>query len=113
MNSFEVIGGKKLSGEIIPQGAKNEALQIISAVLLTSEKVTIKNVPDILDVNLLIELLSLLNVKVERLSHDVLSFQADDVNIDYFATQDFRQKSSRMRGAVMIAGPMLVRFKKA
>jgi UDP-N-acetylglucosamine 1-carboxyvinyltransferase len=113
MSSFEVTGGKKLKGDIIPQGAKNEALQIISAVLLTSEKVTIKNVPDILDVNLLIELLSLLNVKVERLSHDVLSFQADDVNVDYFATQDFRQKSSRMRGAVMIAGPMLARFKKA
>jgi UDP-N-acetylglucosamine 1-carboxyvinyltransferase len=113
MSSFEVTGGKKLKGDITPQGAKNEALQIISAVLLTSEKVTIKNVPDILDVNLLIELLSLLNVKVERLSQDVLSFQADDVNVDYFATQDFRQKSSRIRGAVMIAGPMLARFKKA
>ncbi len=113
MPSFEVIGGKKLKGEITPQGAKNEALQIISAVLLTAEKVTVKNIPDILDVNLLIELLSLLNVKVERVSKHVCMFKADDVNVDYFATHDFRQKSSRMRGAVMIAGPMLARFKKA
>jgi UDP-N-acetylglucosamine 1-carboxyvinyltransferase len=113
MASFEVIGGKKLKGEITPQGAKNEALQIISAILLTSEKVTIKNIPDILDVNLLIELLELLNVKIDRISRDVCVFQADNVNADYFATKDFREKSSRMRGAVMIAGPMLARFKKA
>lgn len=113
MPSFEVTGGKKLKGTITPQGAKNEALQIISAVLLTAEKVTVKNIPDILDVNLLIELLSLLNVKVERVAKDVCIFQADDVDVDYFATEDFRQKSSRMRGAVMIAGPMLARFKKA
>ncbi|MBS1745585.1 MAG: UDP-N-acetylglucosamine 1-carboxyvinyltransferase [Bacteroidetes bacterium] len=113
MASFEVTGGKKLSGEIIPQGAKNEALQIISAVLLTAEKVTIKNIPDILDVNLLIDLLGLLNVKTERISGDVCIFQADDVNVEYFATKDFREKSSRMRGAVMIAGPMLARFGKA
>src|SRR5205809_2148638 len=113
MPSFEVTGGKKLKGVIIPQGAKNEALQIISAVLLTAERVTIKNIPDILDVNRLIELLSLLNVKVERISKDACIFQADDVHVDYFATEDFRQKSSRMRGSVMIAGPMLARFKKA
>src|SRR4029078_592453 len=113
MGSFEVRGGKKLSGEITPQGAKNEALQIISAVLLTAEKVTIKNIPDIVDVNLLIELLSLLNVRVERISKDVCIFQADDVNVDYLASEDFRQKSSRMRGAVMLAGPLLTRFKKA
>jgi UDP-N-acetylglucosamine 1-carboxyvinyltransferase len=113
MASFEVIGGKRLKGEIIPQGAKNEALQIISAVLLTAEKVTIKNIPDIVDVNLLIELLGLLNVKTERISGDVCIFQADDVNVEYFATKDFREKSSRMRGAVMIAGPMLARFGKA
>ena len=94
MSSFEVIGGKKLKGEIIPQGAKNETLQIISAVLLTAEKVTIKNIPDILDVNLLIELLSLLNVKVERISKDTCTFQADDVNVDYFATEDFRKKAA-------------------
>jgi UDP-N-acetylglucosamine 1-carboxyvinyltransferase len=113
MSSFEVTGGKKLKGTITPQGAKNEALQIISAVLLTAEKVTVKNIPDILDVNLLIELLSLLNVKTERVAKDVCIFQADDVNVDSFATEDFRQKSSRIRGAVMIAGPMLTRFKKA
>ncbi|MBV9962399.1 MAG: UDP-N-acetylglucosamine 1-carboxyvinyltransferase [Parafilimonas sp.] len=113
MSSFEVTGGKRLKGEIMPQGAKNEALQIISAVLLTAEKVTIKNIPDILDVNRLIDLLSLLNVKVERISRYECTFQADDVHVDYFATEDFRQKSSKMRGSVMIAGPMLARFKKA
>ena len=83
MHSFEVQGGKKLKGEIIPQGAKNEALQIISAVLLTPEKVTITNIPDILDVNLLIELLGEMNVKIERPQRDTCIFQADDVNIDY------------------------------
>lgn len=113
MSSFEVIGGKKLKGEIIPQGAKNEALQIISAVLLTPEKVTIKNIPDILDVNLLIELLELLNVKVKRVTRNECIFQADNVNADYLASEDFRKKSGRMRGAVMLAGPMLARFKKA
>lgn len=113
MPSFEVIGGKKLKGNITPQGAKNEALQIISAVLLTAEKVTIKKIPDILDVNRLIELLQLLNVKVERIAKDTYSFQADDVNPDYFGTTDFRDKSSKMRGSVMVAGPMLARFKKA
>ena len=113
MSSFEVIGGKKLKGTIEPQGAKNEALQIISAVLLTAEKVTIKNIPDILDVNLLIELLELLNVKVNRINRNECVFQADNVNADYLASEDFRKKSGRMRGAVMLAGPMLARFKKA
>ncbi len=113
MPSFEVTGGNKLKGSITPQGAKNEALQIISAVLLTAEKVTVKNIPDILDVNRLIELLQLLNVKVERIAADTYTFQADDVNADYFGTNDFRDKSSKMRGSVMIAGPMLARFKKA
>ncbi|MEO8711850.1 MAG: UDP-N-acetylglucosamine 1-carboxyvinyltransferase [Parafilimonas sp.] len=113
MPSFEVTGGKKLKGTITPQGAKNEALQIISAVLLTAEKVTIKNIPDILDVNLLIELLSLLNVKTEHVSKDVCIFQADDVNADALSSEDFKHKSSRIRGAVMLAGPMLARFKKA
>ncbi|MBS1656245.1 MAG: UDP-N-acetylglucosamine 1-carboxyvinyltransferase, partial [Bacteroidetes bacterium] len=93
MHSFEVRGGKKLSGEIIPQGAKNEALQIISAVLLTPEKVTIKNIPNILDVNLLIELLGEMNVKVERPQRDVCIFQADDVNIDYLHSETFKKKS--------------------
>ena len=113
MPAFEVIGGKKLKGTIEPQGAKNETLQIISAVLLTAEPVTIKNIPDITDVNLLIDLLALLNVKIDRVSRDVCIFQADDVNVDYLASEDFRQKSSRMRGAVMLAGSMLARFKKA
>ena len=113
MASFEVTGGKKLRGEIVPQGAKNEALQIISAVLLTPEKVTVTNIPDILDVNLLIELLEELNVKVERPTHDTCIFQADDVNVDYLASETFRKKSGKLRGSVMLAGPMLARFKKA
>src|SRR5690606_31521918 len=113
MNTFEVIGGKKLQGNIIPQGAKNEALQIISAVLLTPEKVTIKNIPDILDVNLLIELLGEMNVKIERPKRDTCIFQADDVNIDYLHSEEYRQKSGRLRGSVMLAGPMLSRFRKA
>jgi UDP-N-acetylglucosamine 1-carboxyvinyltransferase len=113
MSSFEVIGGKKLKGEIIPQGAKNEALQIISAVLLTSEKVTITNIPDIIDVNLQIELLQELNVKIDRPQRDVCIFQADDVNVDYLKSQEFRKKSGRLRGSVMLAGPMLARFKRA
>jgi UDP-N-acetylglucosamine 1-carboxyvinyltransferase len=113
VSSFEVIGGKKLRGEIIPQGAKNEALQIISAVLLTPEKVTISNIPDILDVNLLIELFGEMNVKIDRISKDVCSFQADDVNIDFLHSEVYRQKSGRLRGSVMMAGPMLARFRKA
>ena len=113
MNSFEVIGGKKLNGTIIPQGAKNEALQIISAVLLTKEQVRISNIPDIIDVNLLIELLGEMNVKVERVSRDTCHFQADDVNIDYLHSEAYKKKSGRLRGSVMLAGPMLGRFKKA
>ena len=113
MSSFEVIGGKKLKGEIIPQGAKNEALQIISAVLLTPEKVTVSNIPDILDVNLLIELLGEMNVKIDRIAKDICSFQADDVDIDYLHSETYRKKSGRLRGSVMVAGPMLARFRKA
>lgn len=113
MLSFEVTGGKKLHGEIIPQGAKNEALQIISAVLLTPEKVTITNIPDILDVNLLIELLGEMNVKIERPRRDTCIFQADNVNIDYLRSEDYKKKSGRLRGSVMLAGPLLARFRKA
>ena len=113
MHSFEVTGGKKLNGEIIPQGAKNEALQIISAVLLTPEKITITNIPDILDVNLLIELLGEMNVKIERPQRDTCIFQADDVNIDYLHSEAYKKKSGRLRGSVMLAGPMLSRFRKA
>jgi UDP-N-acetylglucosamine 1-carboxyvinyltransferase len=113
MSSFEVIGGKRLSGEIIPQGAKNETLQIISAVLLTPEKVTINNLPDIIDVNLLIELLQEMKVKVQRISSTSCTFQADDVDIDYLNSSDYHKKSGKLRGSVMLAGPMLSRFKKA
>jgi UDP-N-acetylglucosamine 1-carboxyvinyltransferase len=113
MSSFEVTGGKRLSGTIIPQGAKNEALQVISAVLLTSEPVTITNIPDILDVNLLIELLKDMGVKVERTQRHTCIFTADDVNIDYLHSKDFHKKSGKLRGSVMLAGPMLSRFKKA
>jgi UDP-N-acetylglucosamine 1-carboxyvinyltransferase len=113
MYSFEVSGGKKLSGDIIPQGAKNEALQIISAVMLTPEKVTITNIPDILDVNLLIELLGDMNVKVDRQEGNTCTFQANDVDIDYLHSETFRNKSGRLRGSVMLAGPMLARFRKA
>jgi UDP-N-acetylglucosamine 1-carboxyvinyltransferase len=110
---FEVKGGNKLKGEIIPQGAKNEALQIISAVLLTPEKITVTNIPDILDVNFLIELLSEMNVKIERPQRDTCIFKADDVNIDYLHSEAYRKKSGRLRGSVMLAGPLLSRFKKA
>jgi UDP-N-acetylglucosamine 1-carboxyvinyltransferase len=113
MNSFEVTGGKKLSGEIFPQGAKNEALQIINAVLLTPEKMVISNIPDILDVNLLIELLGEMNVKIERPQRDTCIFQANDVNIDYLHSEAYKKKSGRLRGSVMLAGPMLSRYRKA
>ncbi|MDF2190850.1 UDP-N-acetylglucosamine 1-carboxyvinyltransferase [Paraflavitalea sp. CAU 1676] len=113
MLSFEVNGGKKLRGEINPQGAKNEALQIISAVLLTPEKVTITNIPDILDVNLLIELLGEMNVKIERPQRDTCIFQADNVNVDYLRSEDYKKKSGRLRGSVMLAGPLLARYRKA
>lgn len=113
MNAFEVTGGIKLKGDIQPQGAKNEALQIISAVLLTPEKVTITNIPDILDVNLLIELLGDMDVKIERPTRDTCHFQADNVNIDYLHSETFKKKSGRLRGSVMLAGPMLSRFRKA
>ncbi len=113
MQSFEVRGGKKLSGEITPQGAKNEALQIISAVLLTAEEVTITNIPDIIDVNLLIELLGEMGVQLNRVSRDTCIFKADTINVDYLNSPDYHKKSGKLRGSVMLAGPMLARFKKA
>ncbi|HOA37956.1 MAG TPA: UDP-N-acetylglucosamine 1-carboxyvinyltransferase [Flavihumibacter sp.] len=113
MNSFEVRGGKKLSGTIVPQGAKNEALQILSAVLLTPEEVTIGNIPDIVDVNLLIELLADIGVSVTRVDRHTAIFKADHVNIDYLHSAEFRKKSGRLRGSVMLAGPLLARFKMA
>lgn len=113
MSSFEVIGKQKLHGEITPQGAKNEALQILSAVLLTDEAVTIHNIPDILDVNLLIELLQEIGVKVERQNKHSCTFTANNIDADYLASSAFRKKGGRLRGSVMLAGPMLARFKKA
>jgi UDP-N-acetylglucosamine 1-carboxyvinyltransferase len=113
MKAFEVIGGKRLQGEIVPQGAKNEALQILSAVLLTPEPVTINNIPDILDVNLLIDLLADLGVKVNRIDRHTCVFEARDVQLEKLEDPTFQKNSSRLRGSVMIAGPLLARFKKA
>ncbi|OCW95066.1 UDP-N-acetylglucosamine 1-carboxyvinyltransferase [Macellibacteroides sp. HH-ZS] len=113
MASFVIEGGCRMSGEIIPQGAKNEALQVICAVLLTPEKVTITNIPDILDVNNLIQLLRDMQVKVKRLSPDAYAFQADNVDLEYLKTEDFVRKSASLRGSVMIVGPLLARFGKA
>ncbi|MBX0290044.1 UDP-N-acetylglucosamine 1-carboxyvinyltransferase [Hymenobacter sp. HSC-4F20] len=112
MASFEVIGGKPLKGEIVPQGAKNEALQILCAVLLTDEPVTISNIPDIRDVNKLIELLRDMGVKVGKLATDTYRFQADDVHLDYLDTPEFVAQAGALRGSVMILGPMLARFGK-
>ena len=113
MGSFIVHGGKPLKGEITPQGAKNEALQVICAILLTSEKVTIGNIPDISDVNMLIELIRCMGVKVIRESDSVASFEAVDVDLDYLQTSEFRAQSSSLRGSIMIVGPLLARFGKA
>ena len=113
MSSFEVIGGKALKGSITPQGAKNEALQILSAVVLTAEPITISNIPDIVDVNLLIELLEAMGVSVEKIKEGEYRFQADKIDPSYLASDDFKTKSGRLRGSVMLAGPILARFKKA
>jgi UDP-N-acetylglucosamine 1-carboxyvinyltransferase len=113
MNSFVIEGGHSMSGEIIPQGAKNEALEVICAVLLTSEPITINNIPDILDVNNLIQLLRDMGVKVSRLSSDSYSFQADDINLEYLSSDEFLRKCSSLRGSVMIIGPLVARFGKA
>jgi UDP-N-acetylglucosamine 1-carboxyvinyltransferase len=112
MATFEVTGGTRLKGEIIPQGAKNEALQILCAVLLTPEKVIIGNVPDIVDVNKLIDLLKALGVKVEKTGHEEYSFQADAVNVDYLNSPEFKKKGAALRGSIMIVGPLLSRFGK-
>lgn len=113
MAIFEVHGGNKLKGDIIPQGAKNEALQVICAVLLTKEKVTISNVPNIVDINKLIELLGELGVKIEKTGPEEYVFQADQVNVDYLVSPDFKKKGGSLRGSMMIVGPMLTRFGKA
>lgn len=113
MSSFEIRGGKKLNGTIQPQGAKNEALQVLCAALLTSETITFTNVPNIVDVNLLIELLSDMGVRVERPEANTVVLQAKEVNLEYFLGQTFQRKSGKLRGAVMLAGPSLARFGKA
>ena len=113
MGSFVVNGSKQLKGEITPQGAKNEALQVISAVLLTGETVTIHNVPDIVDVNLQIELLTQLGVQVAQIAGHSWQFKASDISIDHLGDDSFQKKSGKLRGSVMLAGPMLGRFKKA
>jgi UDP-N-acetylglucosamine 1-carboxyvinyltransferase len=110
MSAFEIRGGNKLSGSIEPQGAKNEALQILCAVLLTDEPVTITNIPDILDVNMLIELLGDLGVSIERPSRDVCIMQAKSVQVDFLQSEVYKKKSGKLRGAVMLAGPLLARF---
>ena len=112
MSVFEIIGGKKLKGEIIPQGAKNEALQILCAVLLTPEKVVISNIPDIVDVNKLIDLLRDLGVNIEKTGHEEYTFQANNVNVDYLNSPEFRKKGGSLRGSIMIVGPLLSRFGK-
>jgi UDP-N-acetylglucosamine 1-carboxyvinyltransferase len=113
MATFIIEGQHKLSGEIIPQGAKNEALQVICSTLLTSEKVTIHNIPDILDVNNLIILLQEMGVKIDRPATGTYSFQADNINLDYLQTEEFLKKSSSLRGTVMLIGPLVARFGKA
>lgn len=113
MSTFIVEGGHKLSGEITPQGAKNEALQVICATLLTNELVTINNIPDIADVVNLIDLLEGAGVIVNRLSKSSISFKADNINLDYFSTDDYLTKSRSLRGSVMIMGPLLSRFGRA
>jgi len=112
-NAFEIIGGTPLKGEIVPQGAKNEALQILSAVLLTGEKITISNVPDIKDVNKLIELLGDMGVTVEQLAPDTYSFEAKNIDLDFFKSDAFKEKGGGLRGSIMIVGPLLARFGKA
>lgn len=113
MGSFQINGGNRLKGELIPQGAKNEALQVVCAVLLTSEKVTLYNLPDIRDVNFLIDLLEELGVSVDRQGKGTVHFQADNINLEYLQSDAFRKRASSLRGSVMIMGPLLSRFKKA
>jgi UDP-N-acetylglucosamine 1-carboxyvinyltransferase len=112
MGAFEIIGGKKLKGEITPQGAKNEALQVINAVLLTGKEVIINNIPDIIDVNKLIDLLKTLGVKINKLSKGSYSFIADEVDVDIMTSDEFKRKGASLRGSIMVVGPLLARFGK-
>ena len=113
MSSFKILGGKSLKGEVKPQGAKNEALQILCAVLLTEDEITIKNVPDIKDVNLLIELLRGMGVNVGRVNETTYKFKSKNIDLAYTRTQDFFEKSSKIRGSIMLMGPMVARFGSA
>ena len=113
MASFEITGGTKLRGEIIPQGAKNEALQILCAVLISPEPIIIHNVPNIIDVNKLIELLNDLGVLVTKINSSTYRFEAKNVNLDFLDTEDFKKKAAALRGSIMIIGPLLARFGKA
>lgn len=113
MSAFEITGGHKLKGEIIPQGAKNEALQILCAVLLTPEPVIIRNVPNIIDVNKLIELLNDFGVLVTKIDSSTYKFEAKDIHLGFLETEDFKKKAAALRGSVMIIGPLLARFGKA
>jgi UDP-N-acetylglucosamine 1-carboxyvinyltransferase len=110
MGTFKIEGGHKLKGTLTPQGAKNEALQILAAVLLSSEKITLKNIPEIRDILRMIELLKGLGVKVEKLNKGEYTFQSDEINLDYFHTEEFRTKGAAIRGSIMIIGPLLARF---
>ena len=112
MAKFVIEGGHKLSGNITPQGAKNEALQVIYEVLLTSEKVTISNIPNIIDVNKLIYVLGELGVKYEKISEDTYTFQADELDLNYLESDQFKKDGSSLRGSIMIVGPLLARFGK-
>lgn len=112
MATFQIEGGHQLKGDIQPQGAKNEALQILCGVLLTPEKVTISNVPDIIDVNKLIMILQNLGVKVEKIEKGVFTFQADELDLDYLESEKFKKEGSGLRGSIMIVGPLLARFGK-
>ncbi|GAO31123.1 UDP-N-acetylglucosamine 1-carboxyvinyltransferase [Geofilum rubicundum] len=113
MSSFEITGPCRMSGEIIPQGAKNEALQVICATLLTSEKVVIDNIPDILDVNHLIRLLEEMGVEIDRFSPNKYAFRAGNIDLEYLQTKEFRKRASSLRGSIMIMGPLLARYGKA
>lgn len=110
MGTFKIEGGQKLKGKLTPQGAKNEALQILAAVLLSSEKITLKNIPEIRDILRMIELLKGLGVKVEKLKKGEFTFQSNEINLDYFHTEEFRTKGAAIRGSIMIIGPLLARF---
>ena len=112
MGTFKIEGGIRLKGEITPQGAKNEALQILCAVLLTPEKVTINNIPDIIDVNKLITLLGNLGVKIQKNGAGSITFQSDEVNVGYLETEAFKKEGGSLRGSIMIVGPLLARFGK-